>query len=264
MALAFWRANVERSPRRTLEGAGHAAASRPDDYLPQLNEVAVHVWTFNLKGDREAIARQEAVLSAEEWRRVRRHFSGQSARRFIVRRGLLRRILGEYLDLPPEEIRFVYNDCGKPFLAPHICPDLQFSLSDSGELGALAVGLKEPLGIDIERLRTVAAIGGTDPFGSPVQEADRCEGKVAPVHSLRFVKAWTRREAVAKAEGVGLQLNPGSSEIDYLADCMQPTSTADRAILGRGIHIHELTLPAGYVGALATSERTPIIAYFSL
>lgn len=255
---------MERSPRRALDGAWQIVLGGPDKYLPQMNEADLHVWTFSLEVDRESIALQEAVLSAEEWRRVRRYSSPHAARRFIVRRGLLRRILGKYLDHPPEEVRFVYNAYGKPFLAPEKCFDLQFSLSDSGELGALAVGLKDPVGIDIEFFQADKDIGGTCLFGSPTENADHYEGPTCPTYSFPCVRAWTRREAVAKADGVGLQMLIGQSEMVGLAEYMSPTSAAGGPNFGRGIGVHDLTLPAGYVGSLAAVPRTPEINYFSL
>ncbi len=255
---------MERSPRRALDGVWQIVLSGPDKCLPQMNEADLHVWTLSLDVDREAIALQEAVLSAEEWRRVKRYSSPHAARRFIVRRGLLRRILGKYLNHPPDEVKFVYNAYGKPFLAPEFCSDLQFSLSDSGELAVLAFGLKDPLGIDIELFLTEKDIGGTRPFGSPPKEAKHCIGTACPTFSLPFVRAWTRREAIAKADGVGLQMLTGLSEMDDMADNMPPTFAANCGHFGRGISVQALTLPAGYVGALAARPRTPEISYFSV
>lgn len=255
---------MERPPRSNLDCAGQIVLSGPDKCLPQLNEAVLHVWIINLNVNREAVALQEAVLSAEEWKRVRRYTSSLAARRFIVRRGLLRRILGKYLDHPPEEVRFVYNAYGKPFLAPENCSDLQFSLSDSGELAVLAVGLKDPLGIDIERLQTEEDYGGTCLFASPTEDADHCDGTACPTDRLRRVRAWTRREAVAKANGVGLQMLTGQFETDGLTEYTPCDSAANGAHIGRGISVFALTLPAGYVGALAARSRTPEIGYFSL
>lgn len=255
---------MERSPRDTVGRAGNPGVSGADICFGQLEESVLHVWTFNMEADPEVIAQQEAVLSAEEWMRARRYSSSQVARRFIVRRGLLRRILGKYLDHSPKEIRIEFNAYGKPFLAPGMCSDLQFSLSDSGEMAALAVGFKDPLGIDIERLQTEKGFDCTYPLGSSVLVANRDEETASPTESLPFVKAWTRREAVAKAEGVGLQMLPGRSEIDGLADYMSLTSCADIALFRQGFYVHALTLPAGYVGTLAARLMTPEIVYFGL
>lgn len=255
---------MERSPCSSVDGAEHVHVSGSDACMPQLDEAVLHVWNLGLNVDREALSRHEDVLAVEEWQRVRRYSSARPARRFIVRRGLLRWILGKYLYSPPEEIRFVYNAHGKPFLSPELSSELQFSLSHSGERAALAVGLRDPLGVDIERLRTARALGGADLFGSPMQVADRCKRPAAPTDKLPFVQAWTRREAVAKAKGVGLQMLPGQSEKGGLVDYMQPTSTEDGSLCRRGFHLHALTLPVGYVGVLAARPKNPKIAYFSL
>lgn len=255
---------MERSPRSSLNCAEHVLVRESDASLPQLDVAVLHVWTLGLKLDREALSRQEDSLSVEEWRRVRRYSSTPPARRFIVRRGLLRWILGKYLHCSPEEIKFVYNAHGKPFLSPEFSSDLHFSLSHSGEEAALAVGLRDPLGIDVETVRPVRALGGTDLVASPEQDAGRYTRPTAPTDCLSFVQAWTRREAVAKAEGLGLNMFPGRYEVDGLTDYMLPASTPNVSLYRRGYHIHPLTLSAGYVGALAARHRTPKIVYFLL
>ena len=232
--------------------------------MPQIGETDLHVWTYNLEVDREILAQQEDILSDDEWRRVKRFTSAELARRFIVRRGFLRRILGNYLDLRPEEIIFVYGAHGKPFLAPELFSSLQFSLSDSGEMAALVVGLKDPLGIDIERLRPVKTSGFAELHGSPVRDEEHHKGTPAPTDSLTFFQGWTRREALAKAEGVGLPILSGQSETDGLLVDEPPTATAEGAPSRRSFHSHALTLPAGYVGTLAALPRMPKIAYCSL
>ncbi len=255
---------MERSPRSSVDGAEHVFVSESEKCRPPLDEAVLHVWTFSQEVNLLDLSRQEHTLSDEEWRRVRRYSSARPARRFIVRRGLLRRILGKYLGRSPEEVRFVYNAHGKPILSPELFSDLQFSLSHSGEMAALAVGVRDPLGIDIERLRTFRVLGGTDFLESPTQEAVRFTRSAASKGSLGFIQAWTRREAVAKAEGRGLQMLPGRYEVDGMTYFMQPYSTSDGSLYRRGFHVHTLTLPAGYVGVLAARQKTPKIVYFSL
>ena len=255
---------MERSPRSSVDGTEHVFVSESEKCRPPLDEAVLHVWTFDLKVDLETISRQEDTLSDEEWRRVRRYSSARPARRFIVRRGLLRKILGKYLNRTAEEVRFVYNAHGKPFLSPELSSDLQFSLSHSGERAALAVGARDPLGIDIEMLRSISVSGGSNFFGSPAQEAVFFTRSAASTGSLAFIRAWTRREAVAKAEGGGLKMLPGRCKVDCLTDFMQPASASDGSLYRRGFHVHALNLPAGYVGVLAARHKTPKIVYFSL
>lgn len=231
--------------------------------LPPLTESLLHVWIYDLDADRDSIALLEDSLSVDEWRRVRLFSSPVPARRFIVRRGVLRRTLGQYLNATPEDIRFVYNKHGKPFLAPELSSDLQFSLSDSGDLAALSVGISEPLGLDIERLRTVPLFSELE-FGQPLlPEEEYPASSAAAARISAFLQAWTRREALAKAEGVGLQLLSGQFASDGLPDYAPPVSSEPSAPHGEGFHVHSLSLPLGYVGTVATRFKTPKVVYFS-
>lgn len=254
---------MEGTPRSNLGRAHATPGIISDGGVPPLGESVLHVWILGLKLDRESLALQEEMLSAEEWKRVRRYSSQSVGRRFIVRRGLLRQILGQYLDYPPERIRFVYNAHGKPFLAPEHSSDLQFSLSDSGDMAALAVGIREPVGIDVEILRTVRLDGEPPPPGS-LQPEEACPESLGwTEHSSKFFHDWTRREALAKAEGVGLQMLSGQSGSDGGEDCAPSGPGASAALDERGFHIHALTLPTGYVGALAARPKSLKIVYCS-
>ncbi len=255
---------MERAPRAPLDRAGTRHCIWSDCSVQPLDGTALHVWTWNLDADQECLSQYEDLLSSEEWRRVRRYASHLLARRFIVRRGMLRCILGQYLDQPPKEVRIVYNPHGKPLLAPEISTDLHFSLSDSGGLAALGVGIGGPLGIDIERLRPVSLAGGRESHHLPPREAERFERVADPERTPEFLKAWTRREAIAKAEGVGLQLLSGEVDWDDLADLQAPDSDEAGAHRKRGFQVHHLALPDGYVGALATGRKLLKICYCSL
>ena len=254
---------MERAPRSNVNRGENAHSIGSNDLMPPLEETSLHVWILDLDVDRKSLALQEEMLSAEEWRKVRRYSSRRLARRFIVRRGLIRRLLGQYLNLEPLDIRFVYNAHGKPFLAPELSPDLQFNVSDSGEKAALVVGLGEPVGIDIERLRTIRDVSGLASKGSSPPGTEDAKSSAVTEHSIEFFRAWTRREALAKAEGVGLQMITGKFDFADLAEYTPPSYVAAGSLPKRGFHLHPLTLPFGYVGALATRLKTPKIAYCS-
>ena len=252
---------MERAPRSPLDHTGTRHCIWSDCSVPPLDETVLHVWTWNLDADQECLSQYEDVLSFEEWRRVRRYASHVLARRFIVRRGMLRCILGQYLDRPPQDVRFAYTPHGKPLLAPEFSTDLHFSLSDSGDLAALGVGIGGPLGIDIERLRSVPLAGGRESHHLPPREAEHFERVTEPERSFEFLKAWTRREAIAKAEGVGLQLLSGQVDWDDLADHRGLASYEFGAHRKRGFRLHQLALPDGCVGSLATGRKLLEICY---
>lgn len=252
---------MERAPSSPVGRSGARPCLWTDCEVPLLDGTVVHVWTWRLDVDRETLPRFEEVLSTDEWRRVRRSACHLQARRFIVRRGMLRFILGQYLDHPPQEVRFVYNPQGKPALASQFPANLHFNLSDSVDLAVLGVGNGGPLGIDIEWVRRIPFVGRRESHDLPPREADHFRGGAELEPSLGFFRAWTRREAIAKAEGVGLRLLSSKLNPEDCAD--QQMNDSDDACARRagGYHLHNLALPDGFVGSLATRQELLEICY---
>ncbi len=254
---------MERTPRSSLDYA-HGGIDTESGGPLSVKEPILHVWILDLNLDRESLATLEELLSAEEWERVKLYSTCRLGRRFIARRGLLRLVLGHYLNQHPKDVSFVYNAYGKPFLAPEVSTELQFSLSDSGDKAALAVGLREPLGVDIESLRSVWIDGGAESYSSLRREAAQGGCPEASSSGLElFLNAWTCHEAVAKAEGVGLQMQSSQPELYGQGDYAPAASIADGTLRVRGYYLHSLTLPPGYVGTLAVRTRSPRIVYCS-
>ncbi len=77
----------------------------------------VHVWRALLDLDAREVEDLWQTLTADEQARARRYHFQKDSERFIVGRGFLRTILGRYLDIKPEHLRFCYNPHGKPTLA---------------------------------------------------------------------------------------------------------------------------------------------------
>ena len=102
----------------------------PSDW-PRLSDDEIHVWCVELDaaGEEAALA---ACLSEEERERANGLLSGTHQRRFVVARGMLRRLLGRYLDQDPGAVAFSRGAHGKPFLPEG---GLHFNVSHTHELG---------------------------------------------------------------------------------------------------------------------------------
>src|ERR1700691_867822 len=95
----------------------------------------VHLWRASLDCDAPVLSRLEATLSSDETARAKRFVYAKDRNHFVAARGILRQLLGAYLLLPPAELRFRYENLGKPALdAIASDSDLQFNLSHSGGL----------------------------------------------------------------------------------------------------------------------------------
>ena len=114
----------------------------------------VRVWYFSLDLDSERHARCARTLDDKERHRVQRFPIAEHRRRFVAGRGTLRMILGHYAACDPECVRFGFGQYGKPYFAgPGSVDELEFSVSNSGGLGAVAVARRIELGLDLEQIR---------------------------------------------------------------------------------------------------------------
>jgi len=170
-----------------------------------LGEGEVHVWRAQLGREASTVSELLQILSEDERLKAGRLCVGEVRERFIVGRSVLRGILGQYLHVRPEQLRFSYGPHGKPAIAPE-CEGggIRFNMSDSSGLAVFAVTRGREIGIDLERMRPdvpceelarryFAAAEVSEFLGLP--ESQRQEG---------FFNCWTRKEAYLKAIGRGL------------------------------------------------------------
>ncbi|MGW4164952.1 4'-phosphopantetheinyl transferase family protein [Streptomyces sp. NPDC004788] len=159
-----------------------------------------HVWTARAV----SVARELSVLLDERERRVYESLTEERVRaQYVTAHALLRTVLGEVLDRDPASLSFDRGTHGKPYLAD---APVQFSLSHSGELVAVALSLGAPVGVDVERVPEPSAELPL-PVLSPAERAayDRVP---EPERAAAFTTYWVRKEAVLKATGEGLRVDP--------------------------------------------------------
>ncbi|HKA06227.1 MAG TPA: 4'-phosphopantetheinyl transferase superfamily protein, partial [Gemmataceae bacterium] len=111
-------------------------------------------------------------------------------------------LLGHYLRLPPQEVPVLYADGGKPHL-PAGFP-LQFNLSHTDGLAVYAVG-QARVGVDVERCRPIPDADGLVARFFSRRECEQFHALPADDRPAAFLRAWTRKEAVLKAIGRGVQ-----------------------------------------------------------
>lgn len=170
--------------------------------LLQLPPGEVHVWRAGLARSPEETERLGRSLSPDERQRAARFVFERHARRFRASRGILRTLLGRYLQTPPQEIGFRYSAQGKPALASGA--DLHFNVAHSHEVALYALARDRPVGIDVERCRPLDdAEGIARRFFSP-REVRGFLAAGPQERIARFFQIWTRKEAIVKALGEGL------------------------------------------------------------
>ncbi len=175
------------------------------DSTPQLGPEEIHVWQAMLNLESTCRQRLEPILAPAERRRAARYRFDRDRNWYVARRGLLRTLLGRYLEVPAEEVELRELDHGKPVLAGALAEsDVHFNLSHSSGVALYAFTRGAEVGIDVERI---------DPRRADPNVAGRffAPGEIRALRALTdgdwirgFFECWTRKEAFVKAVGQGL------------------------------------------------------------
>jgi 4'-phosphopantetheinyl transferase len=169
--------------------------------LRRVGQGGVEVLVERLDLSADNVCATSSCLSPDEQARAARYRLERDRARFIVARARLRALLAERTGVSPSSLTFGYGENGKPFLSGS---DLQFSLSHCGDLAAYAFARRRQVGVDIE-IETL--LPEADAIASEYFSPD--ERKL--YRRLGFFVCWTRKEALAKASGIGLTKTLGES-----------------------------------------------------
>jgi 4'-phosphopantetheinyl transferase len=216
-----------------------ATTPRPWTFAPQrprASEGVVHVWRADLAAAADGL---EDLLNRDERERAARIVRACDRLRWARSRGVLRALLGRYLDRDPRQLRFVSGTQGKPGLDAETQPDtdLRFNSSHSGALALYVVTVGHEVGVDIEVARRQV---------DEVAVAARVLGREQASHLARldpqarrreFLRAWVAHEAAVKCRGTGLTApsqRPLAGELWTAELDLGPRAAAAMAVDGRG------------------------------
>jgi 4'-phosphopantetheinyl transferase len=224
--------------------AGWSAAQR----LALPADDSIHLYWCELGGPASADGRPALLLSPDELARAQR-MEPATAARFVRRRAALRLALGQCLGQTPQALRFAYGPQGKPRLETG---ELSFSLAQRGDVMLLALGHTPGLGVDLELATPrddYQAIADSY-FSARDAAALRAQPPGASLDA--FYCAWTRREAVVKADGRGVGLPLES--FDVLAPTARHSGWVHCCTGAMTWHWYDVPVGAGWYAALAASE----------
>lgn len=167
----------------------------------------VHVWRADLDCG-EAVLRQfEGTLATDEHDRARRFIFQPDRNSYIAARGILRELLGRYLNRGPGEIEFAYGLQGKPELRTASSQRaVHFNVSHSHGMALFAFAVGRQVGVDVELVRPDFASEKIAERFFSAQEAMELRSLSPAALDEGFFLCWTRKEAYIKARGEGLQI----------------------------------------------------------
>ena len=165
----------------------------------------VHVWRANLDLTPARLQSLYQILAPDEQARAGRFRFQKDRDNYTAARGLLRTILGRYLDMEPAQLSFGYGPYGKPGLLAGLGRSgLNFNMAHSHRMAIYGLTYNRCIGVDLERIQTdfdceqIAAR-----FFTP-QESATLRALPPALRHEAFFNGWTRKEAYIKARGEGL------------------------------------------------------------
>ena len=175
------------------------------------------------------------------------------ARRFASR-FLTKMLLGAYLHIPGKDVFLTRNRYGKPDLDPlHHTQSLFFNISHSHKWMLFAINQSVALGVDIENTRRrTAPIRLATRYFSTI-EVEALQGLNEDLRTAAFLRAWTHKEAVLKARGLGLAGNMNRVIVE-INPALPPRVIADRDS-GPPWQLLDFPLEDGMIGALAFAGK---------
>ena len=219
----------------------------------KLEPEQIDIWSFTYTDNLyKKLQNYTSILSHSETLTAKSFKYENLRKKYILFHMLLRILLSKYLTIIPAAIVFGHNKYGKPFIYSN---PLEFNISHSKNQLIIGIG-KSELGVDIE------FIDGNYPISMVIEDILHRNEKnklntLSTGHQEYFFKLWTRKEALLKAIGNGLNGNL----------CQLDLSLREKVFMNNKVWvIKELDLTlADYVGCVTvSSKKEPLLNYLGV
>jgi 4'-phosphopantetheinyl transferase len=207
----------------------------------------VQLWLLDL--NQVSVFDYQQLLSADEKARADRYLLPHLARRYIVGRGILRKILGQELGREPSSLEFTYGPQGKPLLKEPT--NVFFNLSHSEEVALVAVGFNRRVGVDVERVDSKIEFMNIAKLVCNCQEQEMLLSLPETDRPAEFFRIWTMKEALLKGIGVGITYPLNKLDSDQLSEFSiidGSTTQFDGPVKWT---VHKLSVHCGFASAIA-------------
>jgi 4'-phosphopantetheinyl transferase len=199
------------------------------------------------------------VLTSREHEQCGRFVRAGDRARCSAARGSLRIVLSKYVSAQPQSLPIAAEASGKPYLASS---DIHFNVSHSDDLAVIAVSRGLRIGVDIEHIREIRDMDAMlDAFFSRDEQAFLLS-RTGEERTRLFFLLWTRREAAAKAVGLGIYeafariaLPLRGREMTGFTVELPPQRTEDGG--GASWWMRDFDPAPGFAGALCVEQANP-------
>jgi len=214
----------------------------------------IDVWRINISENLVNLELFDSLLNPFEISRRDKYYQTKDKNRFIISRGSLRHILGLYLHLPPKTIKFNTEINKKPFVENQL--GLHFNLSHSEDWAVIAIG-NTNVGADVEFINHNFKYSDVLEDNFSIDEIKQIEEN-NPIET--FFKFWTRKEAITKTTGKGLDENL------KLLPATNGSHHADSLIIDSiaNLYIYTFKLNSEYIVSIGSNSITNNLRFWDI
>ena len=189
------------------------------------------------------------LVSNEKKERMKRLLNSCDVNRTLIGDLLIRSLICQKYKINNEEIRFKYNEYGKPFVENF--SDFHFNLSHSGEW-VVCTTANFNVGIDIEKISEIEALKLANEFFSEEEFYD-----ISNINSDEqinyFYDLWTLKESYIKTIGKGLYIPLNSFSIKK-----EPPTLISYKYIPQNFYFRQYNIEPNYkISACATRDEFP-------
>jgi 4'-phosphopantetheinyl transferase len=227
----------------------------------RLERNIVHLWGIELDGSPQCLERCAQWLDIEEQHRVRRLVREEDRRRYVLAHGGLRAVLSRYLGVDPGVVELCRDEVGKPFVPRKSQGQslITFNMSHAHGRALVAVSQGQEVGVDLERIRSDMEVMKLSERYFATSEHAVIMQSAQEERAVKFFRFWVAKEAVLKAQGIGLQAL-------HQCEILLGTERADAEVLvpeGSPLHsnwrVRLLSCGEGWEAAVAAQGRDWVV-----
>lgn len=223
----------------------------------------IHLWGIELDGLQQCLERCTGWLDEVERHRAVRFVREDTRQHYVLAHGGLRAVLSRYLGVSPDAVSMDRSATGKPSLTRELRDrsSITFNLSHAHGRALIAVAQTQEVGVDLECVRSEIEVAKLSKRYFTHSEHAAIMEAPEEQRAMRFFRHWVAKEALLKAQGIGLRGLP-DCEIFLEADGVD---TEVRARLGAQftdtLQVRLLPCETGWEAAVAAQSLDSVIQF---
>lgn len=203
----------------------------------------VQIFCLSVNNHLKQLEFYTTILDSEEILEASKFYRNEDRERFIICRAVLKNTLGLYLKISPGFIKIIPDQNKKPVIEDY--GYLHFNVSHSKDCIAFAIA-DTNVGIDVEYINDNFNYSLIAQSCFTIAEINYIKESFTPVY--KFFKLWTRKEALLKADGKGL-----NDDMNTL-NCLNDLHKSDmKGSFDNNYIINSFEIDKNYIASIAYS-----------